>query len=346
MQTQILKATPRNIKLAADLIRRGEIVAFPTETVYGLGAGATNKAAVAKIFTAKQRPACDPLIVHVSSVGMLSTVVSTVPDEAWRLIDAFWPGPLTLVLPKREGIPDIITAGLPTVALRMPRNEVAITLIEEAGVPIAAPSANSFGRPSPTCAAHVMEDLSGKIALVLDDGPTQIGIESTVLDVTRLPATILRPGGVSREALEEILSKVSVLLGSESRLFKSPGQMKQHYAPRARVLLFDGNCRERVITAMRETAKELKRESKIGIMVSDEELPFFTDDDVVVIGLGSFTKIEAVASKLFEMMRAFDRREVDYILTLAPPKKGIGLAVFDRLFKASGSQLIEVDNSR
>ena len=344
MQTQVLKADfGENMRLAADLIRRGETVAFPTETVYGLGADATNKAAVAKIFAAKGRPAFDPLIVHVASVGRLHRAANGIPEVAWQLIDTFWPGPLTLVLPKKDEIPDIVTAGLPTVAVRMPRNEIALALIEEAGVPIAAPSANSFGRPSPTCANHVMDDLGGKIALILDGGPTQIGVESTVLDLTSSPPAILRPGGVSREYLEGILGKVLVFSGTGSEVFKSPGQTKQHYAPRAKVLLFGGKCRERVITAMRETIKELKLGSEVGVMVPEEELSHFTDEDVAVVGLGSFTTMEAVAKKLFETMRALDKRGVNYILTLAPSKEGIGLAVFDRLFKASGSRLIEVD---
>jgi len=261
---------------------------------------------------------------------------------AWQLINTFWPGPLTLIFSKADEIPDIVTAGLSTVAVRMPRNEVALALIEEAGVPIAAPSANSFGRPSPTCAEHVIEDLGGKIALVLDGGPTQVGVESTVLDLTCSSPVILRPGGVSQEALEEVLGEVSLSLGSEGKVFKSPGQMKQHYAPRAKVLLFGGKRRERVIVAMREKIAELKNGSRIGVMVPEEEFFHFTGD-VFAMSLGSFADMELVASNLFATMRALDRKGVDYILTLAPPRKGIGLAVFDRLFKASGSQLIEVD---
>lgn len=345
MQTKVLKAdSMENIKLAANLIRKGETVAFPTETVYGLGADATNNAAVAKIFAAKGRPAFDPLIVHVASVGMLHWVANGIPEVAGQLIDTFWPGPLTLVLPKKDGIPDIVTAGLPTMAVRMPQNEAALALIKEAGVPIAAPSANSFGRPSPTCADHVIEDLGGKIALILDGGPTQVGIESTVLDLTCSPPVLLRPGGVSRESLEDILGEITLISSeSEGEVFKSPGQMKQHYAPRAKVLLFGGKCRERVIAAMRERIQELKPGNEIGVMVPEEELSYFTDEDVVVMGLSSFITMEAVAKKLFEAMRALDKRGVNYILTIAPPKEGIGLAVFDRLFKASGSQLIEVD---
>jgi L-threonylcarbamoyladenylate synthase len=343
VRTKILKADLKeNIKLAAKLIRRGKTVAFPTETVYGLGADATNKGAVAKIFAVKGRPVFDPLIVHIASVGMLDRVANRIPDIAWRLIDTLF-GPLTLILPKADEIPDIVSACVPTVAVRMPRNEVALALIKQAMVPIAAPSANSFGRPSPTCADHVLEDLGGKIALILDGGQTQVGVESTILDLTCSPPAILRPGGVSRECLEGILGKMSVVSGTVDAVFKSPGQMKQHYAPRAKVLLFQGKCRERVIETMRERVKELKKGGEIGVMVPEEELCHFTDKDAVAIGFGSFATMEVVASKLFETMRALDKKGVNYILALAPPKEDIGLAVFDRLFKASGSQLIEVD---
>ncbi|MCL0091598.1 L-threonylcarbamoyladenylate synthase, partial [Dehalococcoidales bacterium] len=250
-----------------------------------------------------------------------------------------WAGPLTLILVKTDKIPDIVTAGLTTVAVRMPQNETALALIEEAGVPIAAPSANSFGYPSPTQVEHVIADLGGKIDLILDGGPTQVGVESTVLDLTCSSPTILRPGGVSRESLARILGEISVCPGS--KVFKSPGQMKQHYAPRAKMLLFGGKCQERVIQAMRERLNELKKGNQIGVMVPEEELCHFTEAEVVTIG--SFAIMEEVARKLFTAMRTLDDRGVSYILTLAPPKAGIGLAIFDRLFKASGSRLIEVD---
>ncbi len=345
MQTKVVIASDiENIRWAARLVRSGEVVAFPTETVYGLGADATNSVAVAKVFALKERPSFDPLIVHIASVAMLSGVVSAVPETAEHLMSVFWPGPLTLVMSKGEKIPDIVTAGLSTVAVRMPRNEVALALIREAGVPIAAPSANRFGRPSPTCAAHVMEDLGGKIPLILDGGTTQIGVESTVLDITCSPPVILRPGGASREALEGILGKVLVWSRTGDGGIRSPGQMEQHYAPRAKVLLFDGECREKVIAAIRRRADELKKGSRVGVMVPEEEASDF-GSDVVVMNPGSYDDLEMVAVKLFETLRAFDREGVDYILALAPPRKGIGLAVFDRLFKAAGSQVITVDNS-
>ncbi|MFH1087783.1 MAG: L-threonylcarbamoyladenylate synthase, partial [Chloroflexota bacterium] len=197
--TKVLKGSAEAVKLAAEVIRRGGLVAFPTETVYGLGADATNEQAVARIFAAKGRPPDDPVIVHIASRDMLPVVAREIPETAYLLIDRFWPGPLTIVLAKTDRIPDIVTAGLPTVAVRMPENEIALALIRAAGIPIAAPSANSFGHPSPTCAAHVMDDLAGKIDLVFDGGSTRVGVESTVLDLTVAPPAILRPGGVSRE---------------------------------------------------------------------------------------------------------------------------------------------------
>jgi L-threonylcarbamoyladenylate synthase len=343
VQTKVLKAELReNIKRAAEVIRKGGLVAFPTETVYGLGADATNIKAVTRIFVAKGRPAFDPLIVHIASLEMLPRVVSEIPPLARQLTAAFWPGPLTLVLSKAKEIPDIVTAGLPTVAVRMPLKEVALALVEEAGVPIAAPSANSFGRPSPTCAEHVLEDLIGKIDLVLDGGPTPVGVESTVMDLTCSPPAILRPGGVSRESLAEIIPEVVVCSGDSGEGFRSPGQMKQHYAPRARVLLFGGNSRERIIEAMRERIAELQKSSKIGVMVPEEELRHFTAGNVITASLGSLASPEEMASRLFAAMRALDKQRVDYIFTFAPPREGIGLAVFDRLFKASGSRIIEV----
>ena len=344
MQTQILKGNvKRNIHFAVDVIRRGELVAFPTETVYGLGADATNKKAVAKIFTAKGRPHFDPLIVHFASISMLESILKEIPDKARLLADSFWPGPLTLVLPKREGIPDIVTAGLPTVAVRIPQNKIALTLIKEARIPIAAPSANIFGRPSPTYADHVIEDLDGKIALILDGGPTQVGVESTVLDLTYSPPAILRPGGVSQESLEDVLGTVTVFSGMNEEALKSPGQMKHHYAPRAKVLLFRGKCLNRIITAMRETINKLNRGYNIGIMVPEEMRFQFRNEEVIFEGLGSFTDMNALAHNIYTKMRLLDNKRVSHILTLAPPEHGIGLAVYDRLFKAAGSQLIEVN---
>jgi len=346
MQTQIITSNVKeSIALAAECLRRGGLVAFPTETVYGLGADATTREAVSRIFTAKGRPAADPIIVHLADITMLSLVTSKVPEAARQLADTFWPGPLTLILPKSAAIPDIVTSKLPTVAVRMPRNETALALIRAAGVPVAAPSANSFGRPSPTCARHVMDDLGGKIDIILDGGPTPVGIESTVLDMTVSPAVILRPGGVSRESLTAVLGEVGIPATSETADSKAPGQMKQHYSPKAQVLLFNGRSREKVIAAMRMKAAELARNAKTGIMVPREEVSQFNDlsENAITVSIGSFADPEEMARGLFGTLRELDKKGVSYILAIAPPQEGIGLAIFDRLYKSAGSRIITVD---
>jgi L-threonylcarbamoyladenylate synthase len=342
--TIVLDGTlPESIRQAAKLIREGGIVAFPTETVYGLGADATNVNALQKVFEAKGRPASDPLIVHVAGIDMLKIVVREIPTLAWELIAKFWPGPLTLILPKTEIIPDIVTSGLDTVAVRMPDDPVALSLITEAGVPLAAPSANSFGRPSSTSAAHVMADLSGKIDMLLDGGPSIIGVESTVLDVTCTPPNILRPGGISQEKLEAAVGRVSLFSNRVSDISKSPGIMKQHYAPRARVLFYQGNDKSKIVLAMKDKILELVPNRKIGVMVPSEDVAHFKLMDVILEDMGLSMDTEKIAQKLYELLRCLDKQEVDYILTFALPRQGLGLAIFDRLYKASGSQIIRID---
>lgn len=303
--SNIVPATPTNIARAAAILRDGGLVAFPTETVYGLGANALASAAVRKIFAAKERPGWDPLIVHVTGTDMAGRLAQQAPPE---LTARFWPGPLTLVLPKLPGVPDETTAGRPTVALRAPRHPVAVALLAAAQLPIAAPSANRFRRPSPTCAAHVREDLGDRVDLILDDGPTPLGIESTVLDLTQSPPAILRPGGVSREELENVLGPVTLAPGVEdevaARGLAGPGMSVKHYAPRARVELFESDA------ALRKRAAELTR---AGVLYPQPET-------------------------LFAQMRALDAEGVEVILALLPPPVGLGLAVRDRLFRAAGLQ--------
>jgi len=336
LQVDAFKPDPRTIKKAAEIIRGGGLVAFPTETVYGLGADAFSPGAVEKIFQVKGRPRLDPIIVHIAERETISLLVKEIPEVAWELMGRFWPGPLTLILLKSKRVPDIVTAGLPTVAVRMPKNQVALELIREAGVPIAAPSANLFSRPSPTTAQHVFKDLRGKIPLILDAGPTEIGVESTVLDITTNTPTILRPGGVSRESLQEILGQVAVTTQPKGDRPKSPGLMVKHYAPEARVLLFVG---ENPINKMKKEIQRLKSQGKrIGIMVPEEYLSQFKDEDVLVESLGS--NLKEMAGNLFSCMRRMDERGVDFILTLNVSQTGLGLAVFDRLFKAAGSEVI------
>ncbi|MCL6642853.1 MAG: threonylcarbamoyl-AMP synthase, partial [Candidatus Bipolaricaulota bacterium] len=248
MRTEILSADAAAIERAAQIIRSGGVVAFPTETVYGLGADALNEDAVRKIFTAKERPFDDPLIVHIAHAEQLSLLARHIPRQAWDLTERFWPGPLTLVLPKTDRVPTVTAGGLDTVAVRAPAHPVARSLIERSGVPIAAPSANRFGRPSPTTAQHVWDDLNGRIDLILDGGPTPIGVESTVLDLTQDPPMVLRPGGVTLEELREVLGEVRLLDSSASEAAKrSPGTRYRHYAPKARVLLVERGMAEAVI---------------------------------------------------------------------------------------------------
>ncbi len=327
------------IERAARTIRAGGLVAFPTETVYGLGADAFDEAAVDKIFRAKGRPANDPLIVHIADIDQLEAVAREIPDLAHALARRFWPGALTLVLKKSARMPANLTAGLDSVAVRMPDHAVAAALLHAARRPIAAPSANRFSRPSPTTAEHVLEDLADKIDVLLDAGRTTIGVESTILSLVDEPARLLRPGGVSFEALREIVPDARyepLALDGESPL-PAPGSMLKHYSPRARVVLFQGDDVAAAHAAMRE---QIARHRRVGVLTSDAEARAFEDDDVAVIGLGA--DADQAARRLFAALRAFDEAGVELILARAPEKQGLGLAVWDRLLRASAGSLVEV----
>ncbi len=341
METKVWKVDPQSpdpkaIAEAAGIIRRGGLVAFPTETVYGLGANALDKNAVRKIFSAKERPAWDPLIVHICDLSMLEQLVDEVPEQFHKLAEKFVPGPLTVVLRKKPVVPDEVTAGLPTVAVRMPNHPVALALIKAAGVPIAAPSANKFGRPSPTTAEHVLQDLAGRIDGILDAGPTHVGVESTVLDLTKSPPTILRPGGVSKEALEEVLGEVEVLQKLPSEVEKglpSPGMMPRHYAPSVPVILTDGDASELVATIDR-LQRHGYSPNRIGVLAP---VGWLTDiEGVVVFNWGVWGDWHELAQRLFEGLRWLERQKVDIIVAPLPPPSGLGLAIRDRLIKASG----------
>jgi L-threonylcarbamoyladenylate synthase len=304
------------IQLAAKILRAGGLVAFPTETVYGLGAHALDKTAVRKIFAAKDRPDWDPLIVHVRDMEMARPLMKRLLPSFELLAARFWPGALTLVVEKAAHVPDEVTARRPTVALRMPWHPVAAALLAAAKLPIAAPSANRFGAPSPTRAEHVVADLAERVELILDAGPTPLGVESTVLDLTQSPPAILRPGGVSRERLEAVLGKVSLGQGVTEKFAEkgltSPGTMMKHYAPRAAIELFED------ADALRVRALELERQGRrIGIIRREEDL-------------------DAMARTLFAHLRELDAQGMDAILCILPPAKGIGLAVRDRLLRAAG----------
>lgn len=332
------------IKLAANLIRRGGLVAFPTETVYGLGADAFNPKAVLSLFKAKKRPLDNPPIVHVADSNDVYQLAEEIPPLAHRLMKHFWPGPLTLILYRSDLVPDVTVAGLDTVAVRMPRHKVALALVRESGFPIAAPSANLAGKPSPTSAEHVLADLDGRVDAVLDAGPTIVGVESTVLDITADPPEILRPGGTSYELLKNYLGKVklSPIVVTEKPLllekFRSPGLKHKHYAPDAEMVVVEGIL-PAVVAKVNELARFYKlRGCRVGILCFDETIPEHKTD--VVKSLGSRADLATVASNLFRLLREFDAAKVDIIIAEAVSVEGLGLAVMNRLRKASGYKII------
>lgn len=332
------------IAAAATLLRAGELVAFPTETVYGLGANALDGDALAKIFVAKQRPTTDPIIAHIGDIAQLGELAREVPTVAAELAARFWPGPLTLILKRAPAVPGIIAEGRDTIAVRMPGHPVALALLQAAGVPVGAPSANTFTRPSATTAQHVLEDLDGRIAMVLDGGPATIGVESTVLDLSGGEPRVLRPGGVTVEALREMLPSVQLAPAyvSERDGSHSPGQMLKHYSPRARVMLFRGDDEERVRTAMSEAAhEEITRGTLVGALVMEDErdaLPATVNR----FALGPGQDLEAAARSLFAGLRALDNAGVDIILVRDPARGGLGAALADRLLRAAEGHVVEV----
>lgn len=337
------------IREAAEAIRAGELVAFPTETVYGLGANAFDARAAARIFEAKQRPLNDPLIVHIADPTDLTDLTdltdpANLPTLVATLTRAFWPGPLTLVLPRSQNVPPIVSAGLDTVAVRMPDHPVAQALIRASGVPIAAPSANRFGHVSPTTAQHVLDDLDGRIDLVLDGGPTPIGVESTVLDLTSNPLRILRPGGVTREHIEAVLAGIGKRLEIEDRRFisshplPSPGMLPSHYAPRAKLVL----CRD-TDDVLARRATFAARGLKTGLLILESQREA-CDNVHPQFVLGE--AMSDVARNLYAGLRALDSAGVDVILVTEVPRVGLGEAIADRLARAAAKTSDERHDSK
>lgn len=326
------------ITQAAEFLIKNEVVAFPTETVYGLGGNAESDEAVAKIFAAKGRPSDNPLIIHIAEEDQLTDFVEEIPDKAQTLMKKFWPGPITLIFKKKEGaLSDQATAGLSTVAVRMPDHPVALAVIKKAGLPIAAPSANRSGKPSPTIAEHVWEDLNGRIAGIVDGGPTGVGVESTVLDCTEDVPVILRPGAVTKEQLEAVIGEVSVdaaLLDAEQAP-KSPGMKYTHYAPDAPLHLVAGT-REFI-----QSLVDQKREEglRVGVLTTEENQQFYRAD--YVITCGQRENIETVASLLYEALRNFNNTDADLIFGEMFPNEGVGTAIMNRLMKAAGHRVIK-----
>jgi len=346
VKTTVLKVNAENperekILEAAMIIRAGGLVAFPTETVYGLGANALDPKAVSKIYKVKKRPLDNPIITHVARRRDVYRLAREVPEDAEKLIEAFWPGPLTLLLRKAKGVPR--PGGLDEITVRMPANRIAIALIE-ASNPISAPSANLSGRPSPTTAEHVLQDLDGCIEMVLDGGPTGVGVESTILDMTAKPYKILRPGGVTLEDLKGVIEYVEVHPSAGAKaptdIARSPGMKYRHYAPRASMILVEGRVND-IVEKVRQIVREHGGKG-VGIMATEETAGSY--DLGIVKVVGSRTEPRTIARNLYKTLRDFDELGVRLIIAEGVEKEGIGLAILNRLRKASGYQVIEASS--
>ena len=333
-----------SIARAADVIRAGGLVAFPTETVYGLGAHALDADAVARIFEAKGRPAGDPVIVHVTGASALDGVVATIPETARALMQAFWPGPLTLILERGAAVPLRVTAGGPTVAVRVPAHPVAMALLRAAGVPIAAPSANRFSRPSPTTADDVAEDLGDRINMILDGGPSTHGVESTVVDCTTAEPVVLRPGAITIESLRGVLPGISLAsraIVDTAAVLTSPGTLLKHYAPRAEVRLWTGAPDSLLPALRRDIDAQLAAGRRVGVLLVDEDRAAITCASVDLMSLGSVAHLDEAAARLFAALRALDRLGVDVIIARDLGRAGLGLTIWDRLFRAAEGRVLE-----
>ncbi|WP_432626792.1 L-threonylcarbamoyladenylate synthase [Brotaphodocola sp.] len=351
METKMVKiqdtADIRDEELAeaAEILRNGGLVAFPTETVYGLGANALNEEAAKKIYAAKGRPSDNPLIAHISCMEELEPLVKEIPEAGRKLAKAYWPGPLTMIFPKSSIVPYGTTGGLETVAVRMPSDPVANRLIRLAKVPVAAPSANTSGRPSPTTAQHVWQDMNGRIEMILDGGPVGIGVESTIVDVSGEVPTLLRPGAVTMEMLEKTVGHVEIdpaIQGPPTKDFhpKAPGMKYRHYAPHAQMTLVEGEP-EAVAKKINELVREgLGQKLRVGVICTDESRESYPEG--LVRSVGERAKEETIAHNLFAVLREFDDLEVDVIYSESFSKDHLGQAIMNRLTKAAGYHILKV----
>ena len=347
IKTKIVKVDPDNIDFdiireAAQIINNGGTVVFPTETVYGIGADALNDDAVDKIFKAKGRPQDNPLIVHIAKFDDLYDLVSEIPDKAKVLAENYWPGPMTMILNKKDLLSDKITAGLKTAAIRLPVNEIALALIRESKKPIAAPSANTSGKPSPTEVGHVIEDLMGKVDMIIDGGSTYIGLESTVVDMTTDIPMILRPGGITLEDIVKVLGQCeydpAIIKSDEKIVPKSPGQKYRHYHPKAEVILYKGSLDNMVNTINKEYEKHELEGKNVGIMSTVQTDKHYALKKTICVG--DRTNLLTISSNLFKDLRKFDELGIDIILAEAVDEQGLGKAIMNRLGKAAGKTII------
>ena len=332
------------IRKAGEILKNGGLVAFPTETVYGLGGNALDPQASLKIYTAKGRPSDNPLIIHIAEYGRLSEIVTEIPGKARLLAEKLWPGPLTMIFPKSEIVPRETTGGLESVAVRFPSHPIARELIKAAGGFVAAPSANTSGRPSPTSAAHVIEDLSGRIDMIIDGGPVGIGLESTIVDFTEEIPVVLRPGYISLEMLQDILGEVRMdagLLRTDDRIRpKAPGMKYRHYAPKAELSVVEGE-EEAVVAAINDFARKARDNgAQIGIIATEETVSGYSLG--IVKSVGSRQDEESIARHLYEVLREFDQCQVSEIYSEAFYTPRIGQAIMNRLLKAAGHKVIKV----
>ena len=350
MQTEVIKIDPEHMDLeemkrAGKFLAKGELVAFPTETVYGLGGDALNPEAAGKIYAAKGRPSDNPLIVHIADVSDLERIVTEVPEQAKKLAEAFWPGPLTMIFWKKDQVPDATTGGMDTVAVRMPNHPVALELIRQSGCLIAAPSANTSGRPSPTEAAHVAEDMDGRIPMILDGGSVNIGIESTIIDLTEEIPMVLRPGYITPEMLSEVLGEPVILdpgivAEDDTKKPKAPGMKYKLYAPKADMIIVDGTS-ESVIAKINELAEEAGKQGKKTAVIATEETRNRYKADVV-LSIGSREDEDSIARHLYHILRECDELSVGCIYSECFSTPRIGQAIMNRLLKAAAHQVIQV----
>lgn len=350
MNTDIFKINIKQIdkkliEYAAKKLQNGELVAFPTETVYGLGADALRPEASEKIYAAKGRPSDNPLIIHIAELSDLERIAVDIPEDAYILAEAFWPGPLTMVLKKSSAVPFTTTGGMDTVAVRMPEHPVALELIRQSGCLLAAPSANRSGRPSPTSAEHVYEDFQGIIPVILDSGSVSIGIESTIIDLTETTPMILRPGYITPDMLSEILGKEvkmdpGILEPEGKTRPKAPGMRYKHYAPNADLLLVDGDRKSVVDFINQKTREQQELGKKVGIIGTDETVSQYCGD--IILSIGARDDEDAIARHLYAMLREMDAAQVSIIYSESFLTPRIGQAIMNRLLKAAGYQVLEV----
>lgn len=351
METKLIKINPdkltkESLREAADIIRSGGLVAFPTETVYGLGSNALDEAAAAKIYMAKGRPSDNPLIVHIANAEDIEKLALDIPDMAYRLAKVFWPGPLTMILKKRACVPYATTGGLDTVGIRLPANNIARLLISESQTFIAAPSANLSGKPSPTRAEHVYKDLNGRIDMIIDGGKAVYGLESTIVDLTGELPVILRPGCITAKMLESVAGRVeidpAILKKAPTQVLrpKAPGMKYRHYAPEGKLVIYEGNIDRVIAVINREVQKKLEEGHSAGVIATDESKKLYSSG--LIKSVGSRQDETSIAAGLYNVLREFDEAHVEYIYSESFDDNSLGQAIMNRLLKAAGYSIVKV----